>query len=198
MALFCLNVRCVALTGFVVGSILGHSASMKAFADDEKAGEWKGTFDWSARQPVPSGVQHFSGHLDMALDEYEDGTLKGSLVGNQMQKLETSCPSVAVSPGNVTARLTGNIAQKKVTIDVSDRNYTPPQMSPCPTGGPPATSGAIFVFPHFDEAFRSLTPVDKFNYEFDREWTVATGRYPFTLHYTVKFQRVAILPRADY
>jgi len=105
---------------------------------------------------------------------------------------------MAVSPGTVTARLTGTFAEQKVTVNMTDPTYTPPQMSPCPTGGPPGTSGAVFTFPHFDEALRSLAPVDKHNYEFDREWTVVVGRYPFTLHYTVKFRRVAIFPRADY
>jgi hypothetical protein len=163
---------------------------------NEKTGEWKGTFDWSARQPVPAGTQYFSGHLDLTLDEYDESELKGSLTGNQTQKLDlTVCPSVALSPGNVAARLTGNLAQQQVTINVTERNYTPPQMSPCPNGGPPGTSGAIFVFPHFDEAFRSLTPVDKHNYTFDREWTVNSGRYPFTLQYTVKIERTRILPR---
>jgi hypothetical protein len=190
--------RCVALTIFVTGSIMaGHPASAQPPADeDEKTGEWKGTFDWSARQPVPSGTQYFSGHLDLSLDEYEDGALKGTLIGSQTEKLETSCPSVALSPGTAAARLTGKVVRQEVTINVSDPTTTPPRMSPCPTGGPPAASGEMFKLPHFDEALRSLTPVDKYNYEFDREWTVVTGRYPFTLHYTVKFQRVEILPRA--
>jgi hypothetical protein len=161
-----------------------------------KAGEWKGAFDWSARQPVPSGMQHFSGHLDLTLDEDKDGVLKGTLTGSQTEKLDlTSCPSEAVAPGRVGASLTGTVAQQKVTINVTAPTYTPPQMSPCPTGGRPGTSGAIFVFPHFDEALNSLTPVDEYNYEFDREWTVVTGRYPFTLHFTVKLQRSKILRR---
>ena len=183
--------RYLTLTIFVAGSItLSRAASAQAPAGDEKTGEWKGTFDWLARQPVPAGTQYFSGHLDLTLDEDKDGTLKGRLTGNQTEKLDlTSCPSVALSPGNVTARLTGTFVKQNVTINVSEPSYTPPQMSPCPGAGPPGTSGAIFVFPHFDEALHSLTPVDEYHYEFDREWIVKLGVYPFSLHYTVKFQR---------
>lgn len=94
-------IRCVALTIFVAGSTtLGRPASAQAQAGvDERTGEWKGAFDWSNRNPTPGGTQYFSGHLDLTLDEYEGGTLKGSLVGSQTQKLDlTKCPSVALSP----------------------------------------------------------------------------------------------------
>lgn len=102
-------------------------------------------------------------------------------------------------PGRVTARLTGSFVERQVTINVSDPTFTPPQMSPCPTGGPPGAGGAIFKYPHFDEALRGLTPVDKFNYEFDREWTFPGGLHSTnTLHITIKLQRISILPRADY
>jgi hypothetical protein len=163
--------------------------------DDDKAAEWKGSLDWSSEQRVPAGTQYFSGHLDLTLDEDDGGGLKGTLAGSQTQKLDlTTCPSVAVSPGNLTAHLTGKVVRQQVTIDVADPTYAPPTMSPCPTGGPPGTGGAIFKWPHFDEALRSLTPVDQYNYEFDREWTVPQ-RYPFTVHYTVKLQRSKLVPR---
>ena len=108
--------------------------------DDEKAGEWQGTFDWSAAQHVPAGMQYFSGHLDLILDEDEDGTLKGRLAGSSTEKLDLSnCPSVAVSPGNVTAGLTGKFVRQQVTITITDPSDTPPTMSPCPGSGPPGT-----------------------------------------------------------
>ena len=188
----------VASAIFVAGlTFSGHFLRAQAQADrGEKAGEWKGNFDWSARQPVPAGTQYFSGHLDMTLDEDKSGTLKGALTGSQTERLDlTSCPSVALSPGRVSAGLTGTFAEQKVTINVSERSYTAPQMSPCPGAGPPGTPGAIFVFPHFDEALNNLTPVDEYHYEFDREWTIAVGPYPFTLHYTVKFERSEIRQR---
>jgi hypothetical protein len=166
-------------------------------AESKKAGEWKGTFDWLARQPVPAGTQYFSGHLKLTLDEDEDGTLKGTLSGDQSEKLDlSSCPSVAISPGSVTARLAGKIVQQQPTIDFFEPTYSPPQMSPCPTGGPPATSGPVYKFPHFSEALHGLTPIDEYTYQFDREWTVTVGRYPFTLRYTIKFDRIEIIPRA--
>jgi hypothetical protein len=175
----------------------GHPATAQpSAAEDEKTGEWKGTFDWWARQPVPSGTQYFSGHLDLNLDEDEGGALKGTITGSNTEKLDTSCPSVTLSPGNFTARLIGKVVRQKVTISVTDPIYTNPRMSPCPNAGPPGSSGAVHKFPHFDEALRGLTPVDEYNYEFDREWTFVIGRYPITLHYTVKLQRVEILPRA--
>jgi hypothetical protein len=195
---------------FVAGCIFCAAAGQFALAqpttDDEKAAEWKGTLDWSAQQPVPSGVQYFSGHLDLALDEDEDGALKGALTGNQMQKLEVStCPSQTVSPGSVSARLTGKFARQQVTINAGGPSYTPPQMSPCPSiGRPPSTAVAIFTWPHFDEVLHSLKAVDEFNYELDREWTVTreyggVSAYSYTIRYTAKMQRTEIwgVPRTE-
>ena len=176
-------------------AIPGPQAWAQPAADDvEKTGEWKGTFDWSAAQHVPAGMQYFSGHLDLTLDEDEDGTLKGRLAGSSTEKLDLSnCPSVAVSPGNVTAGLTGKFGRQQVTITITDPTDTPPTMSPCPGSGPPGTGGAIFKWWHFDETLRSLKPVDEYHYEFDREWTIPERS--ITFRYTVKMQRSKLVPR---
>jgi hypothetical protein len=194
-----LTLRLIVTVGFLgVGCILAtdHEPAQAQAGDGSIGGEWKGTLDWLARQPVPSGIQYFSGHLDLALDEGKDGMLKGTLTGSETEKLEVAwCPSVTVLPGRDAAGLTGNFAQRKMTMSITDPTSTPPQMTPCPSGVQPGKGGPIFVFPHFNEALNSLTPVDKWNYGFDREWTVEVGRYPFTLHYTLKFQRIGIFPR---
>ncbi len=192
-----LIVLCLSLAVFAaVIAVPGPQAlTQPAADDDETAGEWKGTFDWSAAQTEPSGMQYFSGHLDLTLDEDEDGVLKGTLTGSQSEKLDLSrCPSIALSPGSLSARLTGKFARKQVTIRAADTSYTPPQMSPCPGSGPPGTPPAIVKWPHFDEALRSLDPVDEYHYEFDREWTVPERHVTF--RYTVKMQRSEIIPRA--
>jgi hypothetical protein len=163
--------------------------------DDEKTAKWEGTLDWSSKQPVPAGVQYFSGHLDLALDEDDDGQLKGTLTGSETEKLDLSvCPSVTVSPGSLGGRLTGKFAKQQVTISVADPTHVPPTMSPCPTGGPPGTPPGVFKWPHFDEALNGLKPIDDYNFEFDREWTVPQ-RYPFTVRYTLKMQRSKIMRR---
>src|SRR5712692_1195714 len=122
-----LIVRCFSLAVFAVGiAIHGQQVWAQPPADDDdKAAEWKGTFDWSARQPVPAGIQYFSGHLDLTLDEDEDGTMKGRLAGSSTEKLDLSnCPSVAVSPGSVTAGLTGKFVRQQVTINITDPTDT--------------------------------------------------------------------------
>jgi hypothetical protein len=193
--------HCVALSiAAIVSVVPGRPVPAQSPAgEDEKTGEWRGTFDWSSRNPVPAGVQYFGGHLDLALDEYEDGTLKGALTGSQTQKLDlTVCPSVALAPGSVAARLTGQIADRQVTMSIAEPTSSPPQMSPCPQGRPPATGPAVFKYPHFDEALNSLALVGTNDYAFDQEWTIDWGRgFSSTLHYTVKFERIRILPRAE-
>ena len=181
-----------AVSLLAIGSIVAPDLDpARAQAGDGSIGaEWKGTFDWTARQPVPSGVQYFSGHLDMVLEEDESGKLQGKLTGNQLQKLETSC--------SVTADLAGTFAAPKVTITFANPTFAPPQVSPCPNGRLPGTGGPVYVFPQFNEALLGLTPVDKWHYQFDREWTFTVGRYPITLHYTVKLQRTGIFWRGMY
>lgn len=179
----------------VIGMLGQQARPQTAAEDDEKRAEWKGTLDWSSEQRVSAGMQYFSGHLDLGLDEDEGGVLKGTLTGNQSEKLDLStCPSVAVSPGSLGAQLTGKFTRQQVTISVADPTSTPPQMSPCPGSGPPATPPAVFRWPHFDEALRSLKPVDEYHYEFDREWMMP-GMYPYTVRYTLKVQRSKIIPR---
>lgn len=199
MSAGCVIIRCiVCISVFVTGiGMLGQQARARPVADDdEKSAEWQGTFDWSAEQRVPAGMQYFSGHLDLTLDEDEDGVLKGTLMGSQSEKLDLSnCPSVAVSPGSLGARLTGKFTRQQVTISVADPTSTPPQMSPCPGSGPPGTPPAVFKWPHFDEALHGLKPVNEYQYEFDREWTMPQ-MYPYTVRYTVKMQRTETMRRA--
>src|SRR5436305_14539563 len=125
----------------VIGMLGQQARTQTGAEDDEKRAEWKGTLDWSSEQRVPAGMQYFSGHLDLGLDEDEGGVLKGTLTGNQSEKLDLStCPSVAVSPGTLGAQLTGKFTRQQVTISVADPTSTPPQMISCPGSGPPDTS----------------------------------------------------------
>jgi len=192
-------VGCIAAATIVGGTEVApiNRASGQPAPDHNKKAEWAGTLEWSSQQPVPAGTQHFSGRLELTFDEDDAGGLKGTLAGTQSQKLDLSnCPSVAVSPGTLKARVSGTVTPQRMVIAVAEPAYTPPRMSPCPTGGPPATAPGIFRWPHFEEVFRDLSPVDEDHYQFEREWTVPQ-RYPYTIRYTLKVERVSeIVPRA--
>ena len=150
-------------------------------------GVFRGTFNWSIRQQVPSGPQNWDGRADLLLTDDGKGGLTGTLKGTQVQKLELSrCH--AETHGTISADLTGTITGQKITVKVLNGRADWPSSTACREGGMAGTGAAVFKWPYLDEPFRGLAPDGAGNFVFDHEWPIPQ-LYPTTLHYTLKLTR---------
>jgi hypothetical protein len=143
-----------------------------------------GSLDWSSDQHVPAGTQHFAGHADIALGLDTTGKFAGRADGTQTQTLElSSCPSTTVTPGRVSARLSGSRSGDSLALAASDVTYTPPDVTPCPNSGKPATAGAIFTWPSTATALSGLARAPDGGYRYEGDVPVPMPMYSFTVHY---------------
>ena len=160
--------------------------------DFPTTGDYFGTVQFKSQQAVPTGMQYFTGSMDIVLKLDGKGNLTGSLSGTQSEKLtQPSCPSDTITPGRVTAKLNGVLKDTTISLDVSDGTATPPIMTPCPKiGRPPSTAPAVYTWPHFALVFHELPKRQNGSYHFDQEWTNPGGGFPFTEHYALQLDPV--------
>ncbi len=76
-----------------------------------------------------------------------------------------------------------------MTINTPNGSSDWPAKTPCNEGLSAGTGAPVFKWPHLDEAFRDLAPLDDGTYLYDREFPVPQP-YPTTVHYTVTLARV--------
>jgi hypothetical protein len=150
--------------------------------------DWQGTLQWSAEQRVHTGVQYFSGTIELALSSDGRGGLTGTALGTQSQKLRyAGCPaSDTVTPGTFRARLTASQSTdpSALSIRVSEPAFAPPQVTPCPAGMP-ATAGSIHEWPGFHEALTALPVTGNDTIQSTRQAAIHGG----TVRYTVNLKR---------
>lgn len=153
-------------------------------------GDYFGTLAFKSQQRVPSGMQYFTGRFDITLTRDGNGNLSGTLSGSQSERLEVAkCPSDTVSPGNVSIKLNGALKDgDAISLDASNGSSTKIQMSPCPGGGQPASTVAVYMWPHFSQVFHDLQKNKDGAYIFDHEWSNSGGGYPYTEHYSLKIE----------
>jgi hypothetical protein len=150
-------------------------------------GDLHGTFNWWARQRVPSGMQSWDGRADVLLSDDGKGGLTGTLKGTQLQTLELS-KCHAETHGTISAELKGTLTEQRITLSVLNGKADWPASTACREGGTAGTGAPVLKWPRFDEVFGGLTPDGTGNYTFDREGT-NTSTYPATFHYTLKLTR---------
>ncbi len=153
-------------------------------------GDYFGTLVFKSQQKVPSGMQYFTGRFDITLTRDGNGNLSGTLSGSQSERLEVAkCPSDTISPGNVSVKLNGALKDgDAISLDASNGTSTKIQMSPCPGGGQPASTVAVYMWPHFSQVFHDLQKNKDGAYMLDHEWNNSGGGYPYTERYTLKLE----------
>jgi hypothetical protein len=148
---------------------------------------WKGQLGATVNNPVPSGTQHYVSNLSMTVATDGDSVVSGDMTGSDSQTLELSkCPSATVTPGTLKAKLSGSVREGQLTLQVTERQSTPPRITPCPGAGAPGIMGPIFKFPYFDDVFRQMSREQDGTHGYDREWRIASGPYYYTVRYTLK------------
>ena len=156
----------------------------------DKRASYLGVLSWGLSQPVPSGTQYSDAVLDLALRDDGHGKLTGELSGTQSQTLALStCPSTTVTPGTVSAKLTGTRDDSTMSLVAEGVDYTPPQVTPCPGAGLPGVIGGLFIFPQTAAALQGLKGQPA-RYRYHHKETLYSGPYPFTVEYSVLVVKV--------
>jgi len=129
-------------------------------AEFPTAGDWYGRLTWKARQTSGGGFGDFWGEIDLILNDDGKGNLEGRLTGTQRQFISAPCSSHTVTPGQLSARLTGSYtaSAKTMSIFLVDPQSTLAVMGPCSYGGKPYSAGSIHTWPQFNNVLRNLTP----------------------------------------
>jgi hypothetical protein len=150
---------------------------------------WKGSFDWSIRQPVYSGPQNWDGHAELKLVSDSHGKLTGTITGTQTQTLALArCHSV--TRGNMSAKVIGSLNQDqtRMALDIADKQASWPQRTSCAEGLGAGTGSIVFEWPHLKEALSGLMRSGEDQYRFDGEWMIAR-QYPATIRYALQVWR---------
>jgi hypothetical protein len=102
----------------------------------------RGTFSWSAHQPVPSGTQDWVGSADIVLTDDRKGGVTGTLTGSQLQTLKLSrCH--ADTYGTISAGLKGTLTQQKIILSVLNGKADWPSRTTCRAGGTAGTGAPV-------------------------------------------------------
>jgi hypothetical protein len=146
---------------------------------------WTGELTWDVTQPVPSGTQYQEMSADVVVSETGPYQLTGSITGAYGQKLDLStCASTTSTMGTSIAQVTGTIDDSGMHLAVAPGQGSPPTLTPCPEGGPPASMGDPVTFPQLSQLLATLAPQGK-SYSSHLDVTVPSGQYPFRVEAAV-------------
>ena len=149
---------------------------------------WQGSDDYELSQRVAAGPQISKAHVTISLDEAPGGALSGSADGFVDATLGLSnCPSRTVSPAHFHGVLSGERTPERMQLHLTNVEYGPIEITPCPTGGKPGVIGGGKIF-YVEQALAALTSEDGAVYRFHSEKTFPSY-YPYTITHTVEVRR---------
>lgn len=138
-----------------------YHSPQQAIVVEYPTGDWQGRLRWKARQTGAGTLGEFWGEMEIVLDHDGKGNLEGRLTGTQNQFIGGPCQSKTATPGRLTARLTGSYtaSAKKMSINLVNPQFTPPQIPPCKYGGqPPMAAPSVHTWPQFNDVLRNPVP----------------------------------------
>ena len=151
--------------------------------------DWQGQIQFNVNQPVATGVQLFYGEIILKIVRDGAGNLKGDAIGTHKQDLKyAGCPSHTVTPGQLRGTLSGLYRSDSNTMTLALQNvqFTPPSVTPCPSGGMPGTSPSIHTYPGFEQILGGLRPdTEDGAFISTGQWTSCGARAPCTVTYKV-------------